>query len=86
MNWNVGDIALWYGRPIRAPIGTEVEITRIGVPEPGQDCYIYVPGVPSPHPGGIWSCRFAHLKKLPPPNNLSTWDEGVFKPRVLERI
>jgi len=82
MNWKVGDMAIFVGRTVNVPSGTEVEIIRIGG-HSKSDCVIFVPGFPSRHSNKCWGTQFNRLKKLPPPNEVTSWEDCIFRPTEL---
>ncbi len=84
MNWNPGDIAIYVGPDLDRIIGQTVEIISITDSrlEPWDNCAIHT-SEKSPHSSGLWGCRFSELEPLPPLNEVTTWDECVFKPREL---
>ena len=83
MNWKAGDIGIFVYSMNHNPqfVGCEVEVVDTR-PALDRDLCIRIPGS---HSGNktwpdIWSIYGGQIKPLPPPNELSTWDECVFKP------
>ena len=91
MNWNIGDIAICI-TPGSDMEGLEVEIVSglsrhmamsvSGIVRELLQHYVD-PGIP-PRKGCVgWGALPQHLKPLPPANEVTTWDECIFKPRAL---
>ena len=90
MNWKVGDIAIlidgpgWIGN--RHLIGCECEILSLSA-----DCdvagsfSIDIFGFPSEN-DYPWASHPQYLKPLPPPNEVTSWDECIWKPKELVRV
>ena len=83
MKWEIGDVAICItpGSPME---GKEVTILSPAGLEPDKIDLVHLvdPGFPA---GGrsLWAAERRHLRPLSDPNEPSTWDECVFKPRVL---
>ena len=81
MKWEIGDVAICMtpGSPME---GKEVTIVSDAMIFPGKIDLVHMvdPGFP---PGDYfgWGAEERHLRLLPHPNELSTWDDCVFKPR-----
>ena len=83
MNWKVGDMAIIVGCNHQQKfIGLECTVIALQSSF-FQGCFLVdVPGH-TPIMYDYYSIRPEHLKRLSPPNELSTWDDCVFKPEVL---
>ena len=83
MDWNVGDVAVCItpGSPME---GKEVTILSPAYPVPDKTDLVHEvdPGF-SPGDYSGWGAERRHLRPLPDPNERSTWDDCVFKPREL---
>ena len=83
MDWNVGDVAVCItpGSPME---GKEVAILSPAYPVPDKTDLVHEvdPGF-SPGDYSGWGAERRHLRPLPDPNERSTWDDCVFKPREL---
>lgn len=83
MKWKIGDVAICItpGSPME---GKEVTIVSDANKYSGKTDLVHMvdPGFP---PGDYvgWGAEKRHLRPLPDPNELSTWDDCVFKPREL---
>ena len=89
MNWNIGDIAICI-TPGSNIDGLEVEITSglhsAPSSEPhtnGVAMYTIDPGFPPPPPFTHYASTPQNLIPLPPANEVTTWEECIFKPREL---
>jgi hypothetical protein len=94
MSFKIGDVCVIV-QSMHGNIGAECTIVAMApdaIIADGNDCLISVHGVPSDHPTGLWSKRFAHLRKKPPPanydgNQAGDWELCPFQPyRQKERV
>ncbi len=83
MNWEIGDVAICI-RPGSPMEGKEVTILSPAYPVPDKIDLVHQvdPGF-SAGPDAGWGAERRHLRPLPHPNELSTWDDCAFKPKEL---
>ena len=81
MNWQIGDVAIMINDgTIHAPdifsiVGSEVELLR--------PCAAYGYDWDISTSVGLLEARESCLRKLPPPNEVTTWDTCEFQPKEL---
>jgi hypothetical protein len=84
MNWEVGDVALCI-TPGSGMEGKEVTILTPAYSAPEKPDLVHEvdPGFPPGSNYRSWGAERRHLRPLPDPNELGSWDDCVFKPREL---
>ena len=84
MNWEIGDVALCV-TPCSPIEGMEVTILTPAHPYPDKTDLVHHvdPGFSPGDDFFGWAVERRHLRPLPNPNEPSTWDESVFRPREL---
>ena len=93
MNWKVGDIAICI-TPGSKMEGLEVEIvSALQGPDKAYEAdgskgsvgshHEVDPGMPTVMHGNVWCAQPNELIPLPPANEVTTWEECIFKPREL---
>lgn len=93
MKWCPGDVALIKSHVGGCLIaGTEVMLVKFWGTKPGRDArtgewlLVDMAWEVELYPGNTAYCSEILLTPLPPPEQVSTWDEAIFKPKILERI
>ncbi len=87
MKWEVGDVAEIVNITSHPVVnGMECEIRALTCVEPKLEFTIYVPQYISGGYEGTWDIHSKNLKKLPPANTKTFWEDGIFKPKILETV
>lgn len=83
MKWEIGDVAICV-TPGSLMENREVTIVSDAFSEPDKIDLVHEvdPGC-SPGDYSGWGAERRHLRSLPHPNGLSTWDDCAFKPKVM---
>ena len=94
MNWQIGDVAICI-TPGSGMNGMEVIIvnelhTAISSDPDFSGCIVHTvdPGISPEAPHNSWGAEPKHLIPLPPPNEVTTWEEmeDIFIPQELVTI
>ena len=84
MNWKIGDIAILigcgYAPNCKHNVGRECELISIAC-EDGYDWVIVAQGELRE-----MLVQAKHLQPLPPPNEVTSWDDCIFQPQELVRL